>query len=164
MEAFKILFLCLATFMVQASGQVIQSDQIRYEIYLVPDEQVPDVIPLPARGGGNVPNPLSNELEDLQDFYYPNLLTQAYNTPQPARGRVTVRIPANGNFGGPTRIGNAAGEISLLPVQQARRFDQLIANRLAALRNGNQVNWIVHATLPPVGTIPGRHLSHNIEI
>ena len=148
----------------------IQSDQIRYEIYFVEDEGVPDVIPLPARGGGNVPNPLSNELEDLQDFYYPNLITQAYNTPQPARGRVTVRIPANGNFGGPTTIGNAAGEISLLAVQQAfavqqaRRFDQLIANRLAALRNGNQVNWIVHATLPPVGTIPGRHLSHNIEI
>ena len=125
---------------------------------------------MPAIGGQLPPNPLSNNLEDLEQFYYPNLLTQAWAIPQPAANRRTERLPRNGNYGGPTTIGNAAGEISLLAVQQAfavqqaNDFDQLTADRLAALRNGDQVNWKVHATIPPVGTIPGRHISHNIVI
>jgi len=167
MAAFKILFLCLATFMLQASGQAITSDQIQYRIDFIRDEGVPDVLPLPRRGGVNIPNPLSNTLEDLlQDFYYPNLLAQAYNIAQPARGlaplirlrRTQVITIGNG-------IPATTGQISLLAVQQAfPNPDRETRARLAGLRNGAQVNWIVHATIPAVGNRLGRHLSHNIII
>ena len=120
------------------------------------------------------PNPLSDALEDLLTHFHPGFLALAHGTARPARGRIPTILPRNGNYAQLITIGNGnpaiTGQIPLqavqqaFAVQQARNFDQATANRLAQLRNGRQVNWIVHATITAQGNNLDPHISHNIEI